>query len=48
MCSKGILITNGICDSDNECKTENCDFCTRDGSGDETCAICKKGYVITI
>ena len=33
MCSKGILITNNVCDSDNECSTPNCDFCTRDENG---------------
>ena len=48
MCSKGILITDGNCDDQNECSSPNCDFCTRDESGIERCAICKSGYVITI
>ena len=45
MCSMGIKIVNGVCDEDNKCTQQNCDFCTN-RNGIEECVLCREDYVI--
>ena len=47
MCEKGILVNEeGVCDSDNECQLDDCDFCTRNDDGSERCALCESDEVL--
>ena len=47
ICKDRILATNGVCDSNNKCTIDNCDYCIKDGDV-ELCAMCEKGYSATI
>ena len=47
MCDEEILITeDGLCDKDNECQLDDCDFCTRGVNGDENCVKCEDDKVL--
>ena len=48
MCKEGIRVKDGLCNPENKCQTENCDFCTVDQNDVEKCTICDTGFVIQI
>ena len=45
MCMHGVLIQNGKCDKDKECRTKNCAFCTYSNRR-EVCTMCSGEYML--